>query len=48
MLRAFVESGLIVDVAENGQEAIKLLGIRPEKYYELIFHGYPDAGDEWV
>ena len=31
------ESGLIVDVAENGQEAIKLLGIRPENYYELIF-----------
>ena len=26
------ESGLIVDVAENGQEAIKLLGIRPENY----------------
>ena len=39
------ESGLIVDVAENGQEAIKLLGIRPENYYELIFM---DAGDEWV
>ena len=31
------ESGLIVDVAENGQEAIKLLGTRPENYYELIF-----------
>ena len=31
------ESGLIVDVAENGQDAIKLLGTRPENYYELIF-----------
>ena len=26
-----------MDVAENGQEAIKLLGTRPENYYELIF-----------
>ncbi len=31
------ESGLIVDVAENGHDAIKLLGTRPENYYELIF-----------
>ena len=29
--------GADVDVAENGQEAIKLLGTRPENYYELIF-----------
>lgn len=31
------EPGLIVDVAENGQEAIRLLGSHPEHYYELIF-----------
>lgn len=31
------ETGLIVDVAENGQAALRLLGSQPENYYELIF-----------
>lgn len=31
------ETGLIVDVAENGQEALKLLESQPEYFYELIF-----------
>ena len=31
------EAGLIVDVAENGQVALRLLKSQPENYYELIF-----------
>lgn len=31
------EAGLIVDAAENGQAALRLLGSQPENYYELIF-----------
>ena len=31
------EAGLIVDVAENGKEAIELLKKQPEYFYELIF-----------
>ena len=39
------ENGLKAERAANGKQCIEMLKKMPEDYYDMILHGYSDAGD---